>query len=322
MSVASRLLGAVLALGLAACAREDADALPGTLERDRIELVAEANETLTALPFTEGATVKAGDVVAVQDRALTSAEVDAARADLGQAEARAAELANGPRATTIRAAEARREAARVQRDDAVRERDRLLDLVKQNLVSKSEADRQVTAADAAEQALRAAEAELRELREGTRTEQIAQARQAVDSARARLAGLTTTSARLEVRAPVAATIDALPYRVGEKPPRGATIAVLLSTDAPYARIHVPEPIRARVSTGTRATVRVDGYPEPFQARVRYVASDAEFTPYFSLTATDRSRLSFLAEVTLEDAAALQLPTGVPVQVTLDLDPRP
>ena len=307
---------------LAGCSKDSNDALPGTLERDRVELVAEANETIVSLPFAEGATVKPGDIIAVQNPELAGNDVAGAQADVAQAEARLTELTNGPRATTIRAAVARRDAARAQRDDAVRERDRLLDLVKHSLVSKSEADRQVTAADSAEAALRAAEAELRDLPEGTLAEQISQARQAADAARARLASLKTTNARLEVRAPIAATIDALPYRVGEKPARGATIAVLLANTAPYARVHVPEPLRARVASGTRASVHVDGNPHVFSGKVRFIASDAEFTPYFSLTAADRSRLSFLAEVTLDEPEARELPAGVPVQVSLDLTSRP
>jgi HlyD family secretion protein len=308
----------VLALALGACARHDGDALPGTLERDRVELVADADEIIISLPVPEGAAVKAGDVVVVQDRALSSTEVDAARAQFAEAEARLQELTNGPLPTTIRAAAARRDAARVQRDDAVRERDRLLGLVSQSLVSRSQADRQVAAADAAEAALHEAEAELRELQQGTRAEQITQARQAVDSARANLAGLETTSSRLEVRAPIDATVDALPFHRGERPARGATVAVLLATAAPYARIHVPEGLRARVRSGTPATIHVDGVARAFRGKVRFIASDAQFTPYFALTAEDRSKLSFLAEVVFEDAEAARLPSGVPVDVTLEL----
>jgi HlyD family secretion protein len=306
------------ALALTACARHDANTLPGTLERDRVELVADANETIVSLPFAEGATVNAGDVIVVQDRALSAAEVDAARAQLAEAEARVEELKNGPLPTTIRAAAARRDAARAARDDAVRERDRLSGLVTRSLVSKSEADRQVAAADSAEADLHAAEADLRELQQGTRAEQVAQARQAADSARANLAGLETTSSRLEVRAPVAATIDALPFHVGEKPARGATVAVLLATTAPYARIHVPEPMRARVATGTAATIHVDGIDRDWRGKVRFVSSEAEFTPYYALTAADRSKLSFLAEVTFEDTDAAKLPSGLPVDVVLEL----
>jgi HlyD family secretion protein len=302
---------------LSACGRHDESTLPGTLERDRVELVADANETIVSLPFAEGATIKAGDIIVVQDRALSAADLDDARAQLANAEARVEELKNGPRNTTIRAAAARRDAARAQRDDAVRERDRLLGLVARSLVSKSEADRQVAAADAAEATLHGAEADLRELQEGTRAEQLAQAKQSADSARAKLAGLETTSARLEVRSPIAGTIDSLPFHVGEKPARGATVAVLLATTAPYARVHVPEPIRARVKVGTAATLRIDGVESTFKGQVRFIASEAEFTPYYSLTAADRSRLSFLAEVVFDDSAT-SLQSGVPVDVTLEL----
>jgi HlyD family secretion protein len=189
--------------------------------------------------------------------------------------------------------------------------------VSRSLVSKSEADRQVTAADAAEAALHEAEADLRELQQGTRAEQVAQARLAADSARATLAGLETTSSRLEVRAPIPATIDALPFHLGEKPAKGATVAVLLATTAPYARIHVPEPLRARVTPGMGATIRVDGIDKSYQGKVRFVSSEADFTPYYALTAADRSKLSFLAEVQFEDTDATKLPSGVPVDVLLD-----
>jgi HlyD family secretion protein len=83
--------------------RHDESTLPGTIERDRVELVADANEAIVSLPFAEGAPVKVGDVVVVQDRELSASGLDAARADLAGAEARVEELKNGPRNTTIRA---------------------------------------------------------------------------------------------------------------------------------------------------------------------------------------------------------------------------
>lgn len=307
-----------MALALSGCAAGDDNTLPGTVERDRIELAADSDEYIVSLPFAEGARVEAGDVIVVQDRAISGAELDAAGARLAEAEARVEELRSGPRTTSIAAAAARRDRARVERDDAARERDRLLGLARQSLVSQSEADRQVAAAHAAEASLLEAEAALRELREGTRAEQLAQAREAADGARASLRALQTSSGRLEVRAPVAGLIDALPYHVGEKPARGATVAVLLAEGAPYARIHVPAPIRAGVQTGTPATLRVDGVGRTFKGQVRFVASEAEFTPYYSLTAADRSRLSFLAEVAFDESEALELPAGLPVDVTLEI----
>ena len=314
----NRRVPLLLAAVRAGCAQHDEDTLPGTVERDRVELAAEADEFIAALPLAEGATVQKGDVVVVQDREVSAAELDAARAQLAEAESRLQELTNGPRATTIRSAAARRDRAKAQRDDAIRERDRLLDLVKQNLVSRSQADQQVTAARAAEAGLHEAESDLRELQEGTRTEQLTQARQAADAAKANVRALETTSARLEIRAPIAGTLDALPFRVGEKPARGNTVAVLLANGAPYARIHVPAPLRARIRNGTPASLRVDGVDRAFKGQVRFIASEAEFTPYYSLTAADRSRLSFLAEVVFDEAEAQSLPSGVPVNVVLEI----
>jgi HlyD family secretion protein len=51
--------------------------------------------------------------------------------------------------------------------------------------------------------------------------------------------------------------------------------------------------------------------------VRWVSSDATFTPYFALTEHDRSRLSFLAEIDIPDAA--QLPSGVPLQADFPVE---
>ena len=310
-------LCALLPLALAACAGHNSDTLPGTVERDRIELVADDDEFIVSLPFAEGASIKAGDVIVVQDRSISGTQIDAARAQLAEAEARLEELTNGPRGTTIRAAVARRDSARVVRDQEVRERDRLLELVKRNLVSQSEADRQVSTARAAEDSLREAEEDLRELQEGTRSEQVAQARKSAESARASLTGLQTTASRLEVRAPVDSIIDALPYHVGEKPLKGATVAVLLANTAPYARIHVPEQMRASVKVGTAARIHVDGVERAFSGQVRFVSSEAEFTPYYALTAADRSKLSYRAEVAFNDADAAALPAGLPLDVTLE-----
>ncbi|HQR24711.1 MAG TPA: hypothetical protein PK163_07975, partial [Steroidobacteraceae bacterium] len=61
---------------------------------------------------------------------------------------------------------------------------------------------------------------------------------------------------------------------------------------------------------------VDGVAGSFGGKVRYVSADASFTPYYSLTQKDRTRLSFLAEITVDDPKAASLPAGVPVQVTL------
>jgi HlyD family secretion protein len=105
----------------------------------------------------------------------------------------------------------------------------------------------------------------------------------------------------------------LPFELGERPAAGAVVAVVLVGETPYARVYVPEQVRAKIAAGSEAQVFVDGIEQPFAARVRRVSSDAVFTPFFALTEYDRTRLSYLAEVVLE-GKALELAAGIPVEV--------
>ena len=68
-----------------------------------------------------------------------------------------------------------------------------------------------------------------------------------------------------------------------------------------------------VTPGTPARVHVDGLDSPIDGSVRWISSDAAFTPYFALTEHDRGRLSFLAKVDMIDTGS-RLPDGVPVEV--------
>jgi HlyD family secretion protein len=112
-------------------------------------------------------------------------------------------------------------------------------------------------------------------------------------------------------------LDELPFELGERPPAGKVIAVLLAGQAPYARVYVPEPLRARLKTGSRARIQVDGIASPFDGQIRYISADASFTPFNSLTERDRSRLSYLAEVELSGGGVDVLPGGLPVQVSFE-----
>ena len=60
---------------------------------------------------------------------------------------------------------------------------------------------------------------------------------------------------------------------------------------------------------------MDGIDNDFNGTLRWISTEPAFTPYYALNQTDRSRLAFLAEVSLDDTAS-ELPTGIPAQVIL------
>ncbi|HEY9540622.1 MAG TPA: HlyD family secretion protein, partial [Luteimonas sp.] len=121
--------------------------------------------------------------------------------------------------------------------------------------------------------------------------------------------------KLDLVAPRAGRIDSIPYKLGDQAPVGAPLVVMLVGDAPHARVYVPEPLRAGVAVGQRARVFVgaDDGEQVFEGTVRMIRSEPTFTPYYALIGDDAARLSYLAEIQLdEDAGAL--PAGLPVRV--------
>lgn len=244
------------------------------------------------------------------------ARLDQARAAVVEAERRLADAVAGPRQREIDQARASLGGAESTFTTELKEYERVDALVERKLLSASSRDQARTRRDAALAARDEARARLRLLEEGTRPEQVRQARAAVDRARASLAELETSAARYEVRAPRDGLVEALPYELGERPPAGAPLVLLLADGVPYARIYVPEPLRAQVATGRAVDVTMDGVDGALRGVIRYVSAEAAYTPYYALTQKDRARLSFLAEVALDDPRADSLPVGLPVQVAL------
>lgn len=301
----------------AGCSNGDAPhEVHGTLERDRLEIVAESNERIVEVSVQEGERVAAGAVLLRQEAGTMQPRLDQARASLDEAERRLAELRDGARQREIDEARAALAGAESSLEMEAREYDRVQSLVERKLVSDSSLDQARARRDTARSSRDQARARLRLLLEGTRTEQVQQAEAAVARSRAALAELETSASRYIVHAPRGALVEALPYKLGERPPAGAAVAVLLADGVPYARVYVPEPLRTAYQPGAKVSLRVDGVEAPFEGVVRFVSAQASFTPYYSLTQKDRTRLSYLAEITVGDPRAADLPAGVPVQVTL------
>lgn len=305
----------MLACGVTGCSGGESG-LPavGTLERDRIEVVAEARETLLEMHAREGLKVAAGEVLARQDDARLQTVVARAEAARARASRRVDELVRGPRREAIAEAQAGLDGARDRLLVAQREYARIDSLVGRGLLSAAELDGAQARRDADLAELRQWEARVEALLEGTTVEELDQAHATLAEAEATLADARLAMERLTLRAPRDGVVDAIPYKQGDRPPPGAAVIVMLVDAAPYARIHVPQSVRLRVRVGTTAEVRVDGLDRAFQGEVRAIASEAAFTPYFALTERDRSRLSYLAEVELTETEARELPSGLPVEV--------
>jgi len=301
-----------LTLLLTACPGPQETLLVGTLERDRIEIKVESSEPILSRHVLDGQAVRSGDLLMRQDPSRLRGRLDQALAQRDQAAARLAELQRGPRQEAIRETRARLAAAQAQTVNAKAELERGRDVFNRGLSSQSALDQAETrwkSAVAEEQAVREA---LQAQVAGTTREELDQASAALRAAEALLAQLQLDLDRTELRAPVDGIVDKLLFQVGERPPIGTTVAVLLDSARVFARFYVPESLRAEIVPGRRLQAAIDGVDETFTGTVRWVSSDASFTPYFALTEHDRSRLSYLAEMDLPDAS--EVPSGTPLVV--------
>ena len=299
---------------LTACGKTDDASAPllGTLEWDRIGVPAEVSEPIVRIAVKEGQAVQAGELLLVLDGRRSDARQAQADAAVAQAQARVSELAHGSRIEQLDAARASVASARASQEEAQKQFARYDALGRSQVVARTSVDAARATRDRAIAQVASAQAQLRELTQGTRPEQVAQAESALDSARAAQRALRLDGARLQVRAPRAGRVDALPFKLGDQPPAGAVLASLLVGDAPYARVFVPESRRVGLREGQRFTVRVQGGAE-MHATLRSIAREAAFTPYYALTGDDASRLVYRAELVLTDADAASLPAGLPVQ---------
>ena len=300
---------------LASCAADDEHLALGTLERDRIALTATASEIITAQPVAEGSHVQAGDLLVQFDTRLQMLAVQRLEAEQEERKANLLRLQNGPREEEIAAAKARVDVIAATLHENQLQLTRTENLISRGVEAQAELDRAQAMQLSNEARLRDAEAQLELLRIGTRAEELEQARAQLKSIQAQLALEREKLADLSIVATRSAILDSLPFHVGERVAIGSEVAVLLSDEPPYARIYVPQTRRAQVTPGTEMTVHVDGVQDSFKGRVRWIAHEPAFTPYYALNSNERSRLVYLAEVLLPDSAA-NLPAGLPVQVEL------
>lgn len=309
---------AAIVLSIGGCAKTPQQAL-GTLEYDRITVPAVRSERIVSVHVKQGQQVRKGQLLLQLDPSLVQADLAAAEAQMAQRRAILQEQVSGPRKETVararadlRAAQAR---ARVAREDYARVRT----LDAPDVVSASAIDQARAAFAQAEAQVAAASAALDVLLHGSRPEDIDQARAALQAAEAQVSAQRILLRELRVTAPRSGRIDSLPYRRGDRPPRGAPLAVLLVGKAPYARIYVPEPMQVHLRPGQKMRVEVVG-GKRYTGTLRWVRSDPVYTPYYALSGEDAARLSYLAEVVLGPDAA-GLPAGLPVRVRL-ADTRP
>jgi multidrug resistance efflux pump len=136
---------------------------------------------------------------------------------------------------------------------------------------------------------------------GTRDEDLRVAEAAVEGARGRVQQVQAMVDELTIRAPQASRVEALDLRPGDILPPNATAAVLLEERELYVRIYVPETLLGRLHTGQAVPITVDSFPDrSFRGVVKHINDVGEYSPRNLQTADERADQVFATRVELQE----------------------
>ena len=262
------------------------DALPealiqanGRIEGDRLLVASKFPGRVTKLLAREGDRVKAGQVLVQLDDTQASAQARQARAAVVALQADAAA--------------AGRNAEQTQRDT-----ERFRELRAEGTASVREAEQAELAARVAQDRFASAQAQL-------------------SRARAALAEAESVLTDLTVRAPADGTVATRMADAGEVVAAGAVLLILIDPDHLYLKVYVPEALIGKLRLGLPARLYIDAFPDqPFEAELRYIAAQAEFTPKEVQTADERVKLVYAVKLYLKTNPEHRLTPGQPADAVI------
>ena len=343
----------VVALGIGAAflltrdSKNDEDAAfafySGNIEIRRVNLSFRVPGRLAEILLDEGDDAKQGDAIAILDRDLFQAELDAAQASLEEARAAREQalatrdqtkatlerLENGARPQELEEARAlvAEYEANLQRAESELQRDRKL--LQTRAVSESAYETAVETVGVVRARLARSKEALSLLEEGTRREDLdaanaalAQAEAAVVKADAAVEKAASGAVKAQIslddatlRAPNDGIVLTRVAEPGAIVAAGQTVAVLSRRDEIWAYVYLEEADLGSIRPGAPAEISTDSSDKIYAGRVGSVSPEAEFTPKTVETKSLRANLVYRARI-LVDEPDDGLRQGAPVDVKI------
>lgn len=314
----------------------------GRIEGDHYIVAGKAPGRIMQLGAREGDSVKKGQIMAQLDDARVSAGVTRAKAGVEVSKARFSTakikleilrkdvpLKIDTAKAGVSHAKAQVVVAKADVRQAGRDAGRMKTLLKKRVVEKhrsEEADLAWTAKRSAliavREGLKQAQKRLAEAELGwaqikamedevkARGAQVALAEAALAEARSLLDDLT-------IHAPATGVVTTRIVNSGEVVTAGSPMFDIVDLDRLYLKVYIPEKVIGKVRLGLPARIYTDAFPDrPFPAKIRYIASQAEFTPKEVQTPDERVKLVYAVRLYLDSNPEHRLTPGLPADAVI------
>jgi HlyD family secretion protein len=255
--------------------------LSGTVEVTEVEISPELSAQVLTLYHWEGDEVKTGDPLLDLDKSIVESQLRAAKA-------------------ASKAAEAQVFLARAKMANAERDYSRNLRLYQANAISASAFDAAQTAFTVAKNTYAASVNQYKE-------------------AQAQVVTLTVQLQKTNIVSPITGVVLDRSVEAGEVVFPGMVLMTIGDIRNPWVRVYIEEPDIGKVRIGQKALVVTDAYPKrQFTGTLRYISSEAEFTPKNVQTREERVKLVYEAKVYLANEEGILKP-GMPADVSLRVE---
>ena len=310
------VLAAAAALG--ACGNGDDNLRQGYIEGDFVYVSSAYSGRLEELAVQRGAQVKAGDFLFALDDAPEKAAREEAARRRAQAAATLTDLKKGQRPSEVDALRAQLGQAQAALELAQKEVLRQEKLVRvPGATTEQELDRARATRQQNRERVAQLEAELRTARLGSRSDQVRASEANLRAVDAALSKAEWDLAQKRQSAPVAGSVFDTLYRAGEWVAAGRPVVTLLPPQNVKLRVYVPQAWVGSLRIGDSVQVHVDG-GGTFDAKLSFVSPRAEYTPPIVYSRENRAKFVFLVEARFDREVAAKLHPGQPVDVRFNL----
>jgi len=314
----------------------------GRIEGDHYTVSGKWPGRVVSLKVREGDLVEKGQVMVELDDAQILAKVSQAQAalDVSQAQYQASLTALSVYKTTVQLtmdtakaglnrAEADVFASKAKQEQTFKDAERFRELFIRQTVAKQRSEQAnlswkvARAQHSAAQAVRT-QAEKRVAEAGLGDGQIRAKQNEADAlaaqvrqAQAALAEAQSVQDDFIILAPAAGMITTRIADNGEMVAAGSPLFDIVDLNRLYLKVYVPEKEVGKVRLGLPAQIYTDAYPDkPFPAVIRYIASQAEFTPKEVQTPDERVKLVYAVKLYLDENPDHQLTPGLPADAVI------
>ncbi len=250
----------------------------GRIEVERVDITSKYAGRLAEVTVNEGADVAAGDVLARLDTTEIQAQLTAARAAVHRSHQ---SVASAQANVALRESELN--LARI-------EAERASELMRSNTTTRAELDRRMAQRDISGASLQVAKVAVED------------ARASVEVAEAQVSQIEAAIADMTLKAPVSGRVEYRLAQAGEVVGAGGRVLSLFDLSDAHMTIYLPTASAGRVAIGSQARIVLDGPGNiVLPATVSFVSADAQFTPKFVETETEREKLMYRVKLHIEPA---------------------